>query len=167
MTDRRLRLFGYSTAAAVLAADQVTKRMALGWLELHRPVEVIGDFIRLTLVWNRGAAFSFSWGGPAVITVITAAAAVFVSVLIWRHPDRPRGFMIQLGAILGGALGNLLDRLMYGKVVDFIDVGLGGRRWPTFNVADIAITIGGIALFLIYRRMRGADAEDEVKHGSS
>ncbi|OPL18278.1 MAG: hypothetical protein AVO35_05365 [Candidatus Aegiribacteria sp. MLS_C] len=169
MTDGRLRLLGYTAAAGVLAADQVAKRMALGWLDLHRPVEVIGNLLRLTLVWNSGAAFSLPWGGPVFLAVITGAAAVLVSILIWRLRDRSPGFVIGLGAILGGALGNLLDRFMYGRVVDFIDIGLGGSRWPTFNVADVAITMGGLVLVILYRRKgpgETGESEDEGR-GSS
>ncbi|MBN2609654.1 MAG: signal peptidase II [Candidatus Fermentibacteraceae bacterium] len=152
MTETRARSTGYLTAVAFLAADQLTKRMALGWLDLHHPVEFLGGLARFTLVWNRGAAFSLPWGGPMFLTVITAAAAVLVSVLIWRMADRPALFLVGMGAILGGALGNLLDRFIYGSVVDFIDVGIGSRRWPTFNLADIAITTGGILLVILYRR---------------
>ena len=160
MTERRARFAGYLTAAAVMAADQLTKKLALGWLDLHRPVEVLGDLLRFTLVWNRGAAFSLPWGGPLFLTVITAAAAVFMLVLIWRLAGRSRLFTAGMGLILGGALGNLLDRFMYGSVVDFIDVGIGGSRWPTFNLADIAITVGGVILVILYRRETGATAEE-------
>lgn len=157
MDDKRGRLAGYLIALGVLAADQVTKIMVLGWLDPRRPVEVAGDFLRFTLVWNRGAAFSLSWGGPVILTVVTGAAAVFVCVLIWRMADRPRPFLAGMGAILGGALGNLIDRFMYGSVLDFIDVGLAGRRWPTFNVADVAITAGGIILLILYMRETRAE----------
>lgn len=152
MNDQRARLTGYLIALGTLAADQLTKRMVLGWLDPRRPVEILGEFLRFTLVWNRGAAFSLAWGGPVILTVVTGAAAVFVSVLIWRMADRPRLFLAGMGAILGGALGNLLDRFIYGSVLDFIDVGLAGRRWPTFNVADVAITAGGVILVILYRR---------------
>jgi signal peptidase II len=146
------RLAGYLTAVAILGLDQLTKRMAVGALDLHRPLEVLGGLVRFTLVWNRGAAFSLSWGGPAILGIITSVAAIFVAVQIWRLRQRSIPFMLGLGVVLGGALGNLLDRLMYGSVIDFIDVGIGSSRWPTFNVADIAITAGGILLVLTYRK---------------
>lgn len=167
MTDRRLRLTGYLTAVAVVVADQVTKRLALGLLELHRPVEIAGRLVRFTLVWNSGAAFSLSWGGPVFLGIITAVAAVAVSVIIWKLRDRSPGFVLGLGAILGGALGNLLDRLMYGSVVDFIDIGIGSRRWPTFNLADIAITMGGLVLVILYRKSPGTSgSREEADRGS-
>lgn len=156
VTEAGARRLGYFTAAAFLAADQLTKRLALGLLDLHDPVDFLGGLVRFTLVWNRGAAFSLPWGGPLFLTVITAAAAVLVSVFIWRLTDRRPLFLAGLGAILGGALGNLIDRFMYGSVVDFIDIGIGLRRWPTFNLADIAITAGGVMLVIIYRKETGS-----------
>ncbi len=155
------RLAGYLTAIVFLGLDQLTKRMAVGALDLHRPVEVLGGLVRFTLVWNRGAAFSLSWGGPAILGIITSIAAIFVAVQIWRLRQRSVAFMLGLGVVLGGALGNLLDRLMYGSVIDFIDVGIGSSRWPTFNVADIAITAGGILLVLTYRKCCDASLPEE------
>lgn len=152
MTEGRTRSLGYLIAISVLATDQVTKRIALDSLDLHYPVSVIGDFFRFTLAWNQGAAFSMPWGGPLFLTLITAAAALMVAVFIWKFGDRPTLFVAGLGAILGGALGNLLDRFVHGKVVDFIDVGFTGWRWPTFNIADIAITCGGVLIVLLHMR---------------
>jgi signal peptidase II len=152
MTDRNRRLCGYLTALGVLLIDQLTKRIAYAGLELHQPVPVLGDLLRFTLAWNQGAAFSMPWGGPLFLAVITAAAAVLVAVFIWKVKEHSTLFLAGLGAILGGALGNLMDRLMYGRVVDFIDIGTTGWRWPVFNAADIAITFGGIILVILYRK---------------
>ncbi|MCD4847083.1 MAG: signal peptidase II [Candidatus Aegiribacteria sp.] len=151
MTDARKRTYGYLTTLAVIGIDQLTKRLALGSLDLHQPVSVIGNFFRFTLAWNQGAAFSMSWGGPMVLTVFTAIAVILIAVFIWRLRNHTTLFFIALGAILGGATGNLLDRFFYGKVIDFIDIGSNGWRWPTFNAADIAITIGGILLVILFR----------------
>ena len=153
---KKARLCGYITALGVLALDQLTKRLALGALELHHPEAVLGNFLRFTLAWNQGAAFSMPWGGPLFLTIVTAAAVVMVSIFIWKLGKHSPLFLAGLGAILGGALGNLLDRFMYGKVVDFIDIGGTGWRWPTFNVADIAITVGGVILVILYRREAAA-----------
>ena len=167
MTDSRVRTLGYVTAFSVMLLDQITKRIALGSLDLHTPVSVIGQFLRFTLAWNQGAAFSMPWGGPLFLTVITAAAVVMVSIFIWKLGKHSPLFLAGLGAILGGALGNLLDRIMYGKVVDFIDIGSTGWRWPTFNVADIAITAGGVILVILYRKELAAeDAMKEEPDGS-
>ena len=163
MTETRRRAWGYLTAFAVIAVDQLTKYFALTGLELHRPVEVLGDLLRFTLAWNRGAAFSMGWGGPIVLSVVTAAASVFVAVMIWRlrAPRLAAVVTAGLGAVLGGALGNLIDRLIHGQVLDFIDIGISSRRWPTFNIADIAITIGGILLVLTYRKASREDCQEE------
>ncbi len=166
MTVTRTRLCGYITALGILILDQLTKRLALGGLTLHHPEAVLGSFLKFTLAWNQGAAFSMPWGGPLFLTVVTSAAVVMVSIFIWKLGKHSPLFLAGLGAILGGALGNLLDRIMYGKVVDFIDIGFTGWRWPTFNVADIAITVGGIILVILYRRESAAgDAQKENSNG--
>jgi len=164
MTITRTRSGGYITALGILMLDQLTKNLALNGLELHHPEAVFGNFLRFTLAWNQGAAFSMPWGGPMFLTVITAAAAIAVSIFIWKFGKHSPLFIACLGAILGGALGNLLDRLMYGKVVDFIDLGFNGWRWPTFNVADMAITVGGIILVILYRKETAA--EEDMKEES-
>jgi signal peptidase II len=162
MSEGRRRAAGYLTAAAVLAVDQITKRIALGSLELSQPVAVAGNFLRMTLAWNRGAAFSMSWGGPWVLAAVTAVAVVLVSLFIWKQKGSGKLFTVAMGAVLGGAAGNLLDRLLYGGgVVDFIDVGFTSWRWPTFNVADIGITIGGILLIILSRKCPGRDCSGE------
>ncbi len=167
MNDARKRTYGYLTALAVIGIDQLTKRLVLGSLELHQPVSVIGNFLRFTLAWNQGAAFSMSWGGPMVLTVFTAIAVILISVFIWRLRDHTPLFLIALGGILGGAMGNLLDRFIYGKVVDFIDIGSSGWRWPTFNAADIAITIGGILLVILYRGSAKISPQKDDEFGGS
>ena len=135
-------------AAGVLLADQVTKILASAGLGTD-PVPLLGSFLRLVLRHNRGAAFSLSWGGPLVLTVVTALAVVVVAFLLLRRGAQTMPTRLALGAILGGACGNLLDRLLRGAVIDFIDIGTSSWRWPTFNVADIAITLGGITLAVV------------------
>ena len=167
MAMNKSRLCSYITALGILALDQLTKRLALGALELHHPEAVLGNFVRFTLAWNQGAAFSMPWGGPLFLTLVTSAAVVMVSIFIWKLGKHSPLFLAGLGAILGGALGNLLDRIMHGKVVDFIDIGGSGWRWPTFNVADIAITVGGIILVILYRKEAAAgNALKEDTNGS-
>jgi len=162
MGEKGRRLAGYLTAACVVVVDQITKRIALGSLELQQPVGVAGNFLRLTLVWNRGAAFSMSWGGPWVLAAVTAAAVVLVSVFIWKQKGSGKLFTAAMGAVLGGAAGNLLDRILHGGgVVDFIDVGFTSWRWPTFNVADIGISVGGILLVILYRNCPGRTRSGE------
>jgi len=153
------RAASFFLSAGVLAADQITKAAARSALMKGIPHEVAGEFIRLTLRYNYGAAFSLGWGGPVLLTVFTALACVLLIRYIVKSP-LPAG-VPWLGVILGGALGNLLDRIMMGKVTDFLDVGASGWRWPTFNVADIAIVIGGIAVFLVFRKARRLEVSSE------
>lgn len=140
----------YSLAAVLLVLDQLSKWLALGELAAGRAVEVTG-FFNLILAFNRGAAFSFladapGWQGPAFAAFAIIAAAV-ISVLLWREPHK-RLFCAGLALILGGAVGNLIDRLRFGHVVDFIDLHAWGWHWPTFNLADSGITVGAALLIV-------------------
>jgi signal peptidase II len=146
--DRRLF---WSVATIVLVADQVTKVLAERFLARRLPFEVFGEFVQLRLVFNEGAAFGIHLGeysrwiffGLAVIALFVLASMVRAT----RAGDRLRVWALSL--LCGGATGNLIDRLRNPEgVVDFLDVGVGLRRWPTFNVADSAITVGAIALAL-------------------
>ncbi|OGA31258.1 MAG: signal peptidase II [Betaproteobacteria bacterium RIFCSPLOWO2_12_FULL_67_28] len=134
----------FAFAAAIVAADRVTKLIVLQAFAPGETFAVTG-FFNLVLVFNKGAAFSFLAGAPGwqapLFAAIALAAAAFISVLLVRHPRR-RLFCAGLALILGGALGNLWDRLEWGQVVDFLDFHAVGWHWPAFNVADSAITVG-------------------------
>jgi signal peptidase II len=137
-------------AAAVVLADQVTKALVLGRFALGERLEVTG-FFNMVLVYNKGAAFSFlsdaaGWQTPALI-VFALAAVGLVGTLIVRSPGR-RLLCTGLALILGGALGNLIDRLRFGQVVDFLDFHASGWHWPAFNVADSAISVGAALIIL-------------------
>lgn len=155
----RGRVPAFIISALVILADQATKVAARNDLMKGIPREILGDAVRFTLRYNYGAAFSLGWGGPVILTVFTAVACVFLIRFMMK--TEISGGILWLGVILGGAVGNLIDRLVMGKVTDFIDVGATGWRWPTFNVADIAICIGGIAVFLVYRRTRRLEVSSE------
>jgi signal peptidase II len=155
----RGRISAFTVSVFVALADQATKAAAQSCLMKGISEDVIGSVLRFTLRYNYGAAFSLGWGGPLFLTVFTALACVFLARYMFR--TETGSGLIWLGVVLGGALGNLTDRILMGKVTDFIDVGLAGWRWPTFNVADIAICIGGIAVFLVYRKTRRLEASSE------
>jgi signal peptidase II len=134
----------FAVSAAIVLADQLAKWAALSSLRPGEPVAVTG-FFNLALVFNRGAAFSFladapGWQQPFFIAVALSAAAI-VSWMLWRYPAR-RLLCAGLALILGGALGNLWDRVAYGHVVDFLDLHAMGWHWPAFNIADAAISVG-------------------------
>ena len=140
----------FALAAASVAADQVTKAIVLGRFSYGERLELTG-FFNLVLVYNKGAAFSFlsdaaGWQTPLLIGFAVVAVGI-LGTLIVRSPGR-RLFCTGLALILGGALGNLIDRFRYGQVVDFLDLHAAGWHWPAFNVADSAITIGAVLLIL-------------------
>ena len=141
----------FALAAAIVLVDQITKWAVLGYFASRFPRVEITDFFNLVLVFNKGAAFSMfadaaGWQTPLLAAFALAAAAI-VSVLIVRNPGR--GLLcFGLALILGGALGNLIDRLRFGHVVDFLDFHALGWHWPAFNVADSAISVGAVILIL-------------------
>jgi len=144
--DRRVF---WAAALVVVGLDVATKLIAEAKLLLTPGIPVIGDWFQLRLVYNRGAAFGLHVG-PYSRWVFFGVAIVAVLVLNRMSVQTSLGDrfrQLALGLVAGGAAGNLIDRIRSGRgVVDFLDVGVGSLRWPTFNVADIAVSCGGIAL---------------------
>jgi len=138
-------------AVIVIVLDQLSKLAAEHWLSLHQPVPVL-PFFNLTLSYNTGAAFSFLAEHSGWQRWLFAALAVGVSAFLigWLRQigDRDRWLSCMLGLVLGGAIGNLIDRLAYGHVIDFIELYYRSWSWPVFNIADSAITVGVIGLIL-------------------
>ena len=139
----------WPVVACIVIADVVTKMIALNTLTLFTPQQVAGDALRLTLVRNKGAAFGLYLGDYSryIFMVLTVGALI----ILWRlyqstrEGDVPRTLAIAL--VCAGALGNLIDRIRWHEgVVDFIDVGFRDMRWPTFNVADMAVSTGAFLL---------------------
>ena len=156
---RRFAWFGL--AALIVVADQLAKWAVLGAFAPGERLTLTG-FFNLVLVFNKGAAFSFLAGAPGwqtpLFVAVAAVAIVVVSVLLVRSPG-DSVMRAGLALILGGALGNLIDRLRYGQVVDFLDFHLSGWHWPAFNVADSAITIGVLCLLWAVLWMDAAESE--------
>lgn len=144
------------TAAAIVVADHATKWLAVERLApAYVPHPVFGEWFRLTLVYNPGAAFGLHFG-PWSRWIFMALTVVAV-VTMWRfYRESATDARVRVWAlclVTGGALGNLLDRIRSGRgVVDFLDVGIGAWRWPTFNVADIAVSTGAILLAIVLWR---------------
>lgn len=138
-------------AGVLVALDLWTKHLATQTLELYRP-RVVTDWLNLTLAHNDGAAFSFLAGAGGWQRWFFTAVAILVSgvLLFWLKslPDRSRLLPVSLALVLGGALGNMIDRIRLGYVVDFIDVHYQGWHWPAFNVADSVIVIGVVLLLI-------------------
>ena len=141
----------WTAALIIVVLDLITKLIAEATLLRTPGVSVLGDWFQLRLVYNPGAAFGLHLG-PYSRWIFFTIALVAVFVLHRMSRSSPPGDwfrQLALGLVAGGAAGNLLDRIRSGRgVVDFFDVGVGALRWPTFNVADIAVSCGAIALVI-------------------
>ncbi len=178
-------------SAAIVLADQFTKLLVKGanlpWLGIAWPGipygtsrPLLGDFVRLTYIENPGMAFGIDVGGKAWFSLFSIIASAAIVWYLFRMRTERLGFRMALAMILGGALGNLIDRVfygvvfdtapfLYGRVVDFIDVdffninvwGYHISRWPVFNIADACVTLG-VLLLLIYHRTAVSDEASRV-----
>lgn len=138
---------GLSLAALVMAFDQLSKFYVLAHEEaLRQGVEIL-PFLNLVFVLNRGVSFGMFAEHDAAL-LLSVFAIVVCGVLVWLMRNTPRATALAYGLVVGGALGNVIDRARFGAVVDFVDVHAGGWHWPAFNVADSAICIG-VALLLV------------------
>jgi signal peptidase II len=143
---RRALFWGVSVL--IVALDYVTKRWAEGALTRF-PREIAGDAVRFSLVYNPGAAFGVHFGpySRIIFGVLTIAALVVLFRLYQATRGNDVTRLLALGLVCGGAVGNLVDRVRSATgVVDFIDVGFGDHRWPTFNVADMGVSVGAMLL---------------------
>jgi len=159
-----MRRYHFLFAVLVLLLDQATKWLIRDHISLHESISVIPGFFRLTHVQNRGAAFGLFADSPAqwkvaLLILFSIVALLVVSRLLWKnsHSFTATGFALAL--ILGGAVGNLWDRLTEGFVVDYLDLNFGSYHWPAFNVADSAIVVG--ALILVAEILLPRTSEEE------
>ncbi len=146
-----MRKYHFLIALAVVVLDQAAKWLVATRVTLHDSLIVIPGFFRITHVENRGAAFGLFSESPAqwkiaILILFSLIALVVVSLLLWKNSHTMTVTGVGLALILGGALGNLWDRLVNGHVVDFLDFYLGSYHWPAFNVADSAIVAGAVLL---------------------
>ena len=137
----------------VLILDQVTKVLVHGQMALYQSIEIVPNFFHLTYLRNTGAAFGFLAGSRsslriAFFIIVSAIAIGCIFYLLKNLPPDRKTFTATLSLVLGGAIGNLIDRIRMGEVIDFIDLHWYEIHWPAFNVADSAITIGVILLFI-------------------
>ncbi len=150
------------TALVLYVADQVTKLLVVANLELGERIDVIGSLAQLWHVRNTGAAFSILPGATWLFVPVTIAAIGMVGYFHWTLRGRGAWLQVVLGAILAGALGNLTDRLRLGYVIDFVSLGFGDVRFPTFNVADSAVVLGiGVLVLYLAIADRRASAQAE------
>lgn len=165
-----LRLSGWlGLAAVIILLDQLTKIWVVGALPFRQRIDLL-PFFSLTHVHNTGAAFSFlsDAGGWQRWFFLGLALAASVVIVVWlgRLPKGAYREAAGLSLVLGGALGNFIDRLRYGYVIDFLDFHLGQWHWPAFNLADTAISLGVVLLLWEGLRRREPNTVTEERHGS-
>jgi signal peptidase II len=142
------KLFFLPISIFVLFLDQITK----GWIVKNMlygdSKSIIGNVVKFTYIRNPNSVFGLQFGGPIISTALTVIAFIFVMFLFFK--SNSRFSLFGLSFIIGGALGNLTDRVLYMEVIDFIQVGARGWYWPTFNVADSSVTMGLILIVIYY-----------------
>jgi len=147
-------------SAAIVILDQVTKVFTRNSLELYQSVPVIKNFFHLTYVTNDGIAFGINIpGGNYLFTIVAVLLTGVLSWYLWQSRNKALLLRLSLAVILAGAVGNLVDRVVYGKVVDFLDFMIGSYHWYIFNIADSAVTVG-MGLFLYYSFFR--DSKEHI-----
>ena len=153
---------GFAAAACVIAADQLSKQAVLNFFATRAEDLKITDFFNLVLRFNRGISFSlFHRNGPLTPWILSLVALAVCAVIVrWMMQEKDRKNPLFFGLILGGALGNVVDRLRFGAVVDFLDFHIGQYAWPAFNIADSAICIG--AFCLLFYNIFGAPQQPDA-----
>lgn len=148
---KKLPLGWYALALSVFLIDQISKLLVNKYFNLYEPLAIIPG-LNLTLAYNTGAAFSFldqanGWQ-QWLFGSIAAGVSLYFALWLWRLPAGQYRLAAGLSLILGGALGNLIDRMVYGYVIDFIQVYVSHYHWPIFNIADSAISVGALILII-------------------
>jgi signal peptidase II len=167
-----LLIFGDSVralwiTAVALVLDQLSKWWVMESMHLYESVSVIGHFFRFTYIHNPGAVFGLRLGGAYFHLALAVVALVFVCVLLWRLPPGSLWPAVGLALVLGGAIGNMIDRLRFGVVIDFLDFGVGDTRWWIFNLADSWVSVGTVLLLFTYGLQSSDEADDDAIQDTS
>ena len=168
-TSSGMRKYFLLIAASVILLDRLTKWAVARYIPLNDSITVIPGLFHISHVENRGAAFglfadsAFPWKIAALVG-FSLVALIIVSVLLWKNGHALTTTTIGLSLILGGAAGNLWDRVVFGRVVDFLHFYIGSYSWPDFNVADSAIVVG--AVLLVSEILFAKPSREFVKNGS-
>ncbi len=146
----------------IVITDQVSKFIVDQTMPLHHSIPIIEGFFNLTYIRNTGAAFGIFAGSAAAFRIpflisFSLIAIGFIIAMLRRLPPKETGLITALSFILGGAVGNLIDRIVYGEVIDFLDFYWGNLHWPAFNVADSFITIGVLVTIYYLIKAKGED----------
>ena len=155
-------MFLLGVIIVIVILDQWSKWAIKTSFQLYESKPVIQDIFHFTYVTNDGMAFGLSFpGGKHILLVMTILLTGFIVGFLWKEKDGHPLAKYGLALILSGAIGNLIDRLLYGKVVDFLDVMVGNFHWYIFNVADSAVTVG-MVLFIIHSFLIEESSEDKL-----
>jgi signal peptidase II len=178
--SRQRSIIIYSVIAIIFFLDQLTKYIVKTSMHLYESIPLIGDFLKFTYIENPGMAFGIQFENKFWFTVLSLLAAGIVVFYLLRMPNERFLFRFSLALILGGAIGNLTDRLLFGRVVDFIDVeffdialpafsflfihfpGYDMTRWPVFNIADSAVTCGMVLLTWMVLTQKSPENEGAI-----
>jgi signal peptidase II len=149
-----------------VVSDQLLKQWVAANYEPYKIYPVVGDWLRIDLIHNAGGLFGFFQGTAVVFAVVTVGVVCLISWLQLRWGWRSWLITLALGLLLGGAIGNFVDRIRFGYVVDFADIGIGTWRWYVFNIADMAVTCFFLLLIAIWvlapRLLSGGDGGEEA-----
>ncbi len=163
----RLTRLGLITALIVLALDQISKWYLLVLVMQPPRVIPVLPFFNIVSAWNRGVSFGmFDSGSPYSSWVLSALAIAIVVFLVnWLRKSDRKHISVAIGLIIGGALGNVVDRGVHGAVFDFLDIFIGRYHWPAFNVADSGITVGAVILVLdsLFSKAENGKSKDSVE----
>lgn len=161
----RKNILMLAIAGTIVLLDQLTKVWIMATLRVHEGFSVVDGLFNIVHVRNPGAAFGFLAGAPPVFRsiffiAVTAVALLVIAQYLRKARVEERSLIVALALIVGGAVGNLVDRVRFGEVVDFLDVYVGEHHWPAFNVADSAISVGAVLLALILLGWRKGGAKE-------
>lgn len=147
---KSLRLYGFITALILLVLDQASKQWVLAWFLNDGDQITLTPFLNIIFAWNPGVSFGFLRAGSpqASWALLALAGSLSALVLVWLWHAVDRYQSVCFGAILGGAIGNIIDRWVYGAVIDFIDFHIFGYHWYVFNIADCGVVVGAILLVM-------------------
>ncbi|MFQ5596532.1 MAG: signal peptidase II [Nitrospiria bacterium] len=163
----RKHFFLMVIGCTIILLDQITKSLVQSQFELHESMIVIDGFFALTYIQNPGAAFGFMAEQGAAFrgvffTIISIIALILLSVIFRQTPNEDTLALIAVSLLFGGAIGNMIDRIRLGKVVDFLDFFIGRHHWPAFNVADSSITVGvSLMMFHLFLQKKQVTQEPD------
>ena len=138
----------FAVAALVVILDQASKRLVWAAFRDTGGTDLIDGVLRIRLSTNTGAVMGILSGSRPILISVTIISIIALIYFAYHMRYAPMLKRVCLGLVLGGAFGNLIDRIATGKVIDFIDMGIGSLRWPTYNIADIAVTVGAVFLII-------------------